>query len=280
MASDEDRVPKFVHIDEQYGNKGNDPILFGFEQELKSVTVRYGDSARFEAKIRLISTSSNIQIDRSLLNIEWRLNDIRITSDNDSRYRFDSIQEENLYWMDIRQCEQQDEGVYTIYISYDHDKYHDESSAYLFVDSFITEKEEQPDQISQRGLTAGDSWSSATSLDRFIPPTITQPLLSTYRYRSGDRVQLQVEYFSPSVQCHCTWQVQHIGDAAPQLIQDGSIVNTNYSSTLTIDSITPELQGVYLFQVENVYGQAMTQTYISVDQENIDDEQQGKYICF
>ncbi|CAF1296577.1 unnamed protein product, partial [Rotaria sordida] len=274
MASDEDRVPKFVHIDEQYGNKGNDPILFGFEQELKSVTVRYGDSARFEAKIRLTSTSSNIQIDRSLLNIEWRLNDIRITSDNDSRYRFDSIQEENLYWMDIRQCEQQDEGVYTIYISYDHDKYHDESSAYLFVDSFITEKEEQPDQISQRGLTAGDSWSSATSLDRFIPPTITQPLLSTYRYRSGDRVQLQVEYFSPSVQCHCTWQVQHIGDAAPQLIQDGSIVNTNYSSTLTIDSITPELQGVYLFQVENVYGQAMTQTYISVDQEDIDDEQQ------
>ncbi|CAF4157126.1 unnamed protein product, partial [Rotaria sp. Silwood2] len=274
MASDEERIPKFVHIDEQYGNKANDSILFGFEQELKSVTVRCGDSARFEAKIRLISTSSNIQIDRSLLNIEWRLNDMHIKTDDTLRYRFGSIPEENLYWMDIRQCEQQDEGVYTIYISYDHHRYHDESSAYLFVDSFINEKEEQPDQISQQGLSAGDSWSSATSLDRFIPPTITQPLLSTYRYRSGDRVQLQVEYFSPSVQCHCTWQVQHLNDVVPQLIQDGSIVNTNYSSTLTIDSIKSQLQGLYIFRVENVYGHAVTQTHIIVDKEDIDDEQQ------
>ncbi|CAF4689458.1 unnamed protein product [Rotaria sp. Silwood1] len=139
---------------------------------------------------------------------------------------------------------------------------------------FITEKEEQPDQMSQQGLSAGDSWSSATSLDRFIPPTITQPLLSTYRYRSGERVQLQVEYFSPSVQCHCTWQVQHSNDTVPQPIQDGLIVNTNYSSTLTIDSITSELQGIYIFHVENVYGHASTQTHIIVDKEDIDDEQQ------
>ncbi|CAF4280555.1 unnamed protein product, partial [Rotaria magnacalcarata] len=27
---------------------------------------------------------------------------------------------------------------------------------------FTNEKEEQPDQISQQGLSAGDSWSSAT----------------------------------------------------------------------------------------------------------------------
>lgn len=135
MASDEERVPKFVHVDEQSDRVRNDSILFGFEQELKSVTVRNLDSARFEAKILLTSTSSNIQIDRSLLHIEWRLNDIRITSDSNARYRFDSIPEENLYWMDIRQCEQHDEGVYTIYISYDHDRFRDESSAYLFVDS-------------------------------------------------------------------------------------------------------------------------------------------------
>ena len=136
MASnEEERVPKFVHIDEQNQYKGNDLILFGFEQELKSITVRNGDSARFEAKTRLISTSSSIQIDRSLFNIEWRLNDRRIAADNNSRYHFNSIPEENLYWMDIRQCEQEDEGVYTVYISYDHERFHDESSAYLFVDS-------------------------------------------------------------------------------------------------------------------------------------------------
>jgi len=130
MASNEERIPKFVHIDEE-----KDLILFGFEQELKSITVRNGHSARFEAKIRLISTSSNIQIDRSLLNIEWRLNDINLTANNNTRYRFDSIPEENIYYMDIQQCDQEDEGVYTIHISYDHEKYHDESSAYLFVDS-------------------------------------------------------------------------------------------------------------------------------------------------
>jgi hypothetical protein len=36
--------------------------------------------------------------------------------------------------MDIQQCQQQDEKVYTISISYDNGRLHDESSAYLFVD--------------------------------------------------------------------------------------------------------------------------------------------------
>jgi hypothetical protein len=130
--------------------------------------------------------------------------------------------------------------------------------------------------MSQQGLSAGDSWSSATSLDRFIPPTITRPLLSNYRYRPGDRVQFQVEYHSPSVQCHCTWQFKHANDVASQTVQYGSIVNTNYSSTLTIDSITPELQGLYTFYVENVYGRATTQTQVTVDQDHHDDEQLGK----
>jgi hypothetical protein len=63
---------------------------------------------------------------------------------------------------------------------------------------------------------------------------------------------------------------------ASQTVQYGSIVNTNYSSTLTIDSITPELQGLYTFYVENVYGRATTQTQVTVDQDHHDDEQLGK----
>ena len=132
MASEEERVPKFVHLDEQ---QRHDAILFGFERELKSITVRLGDSARFEVKLRLSSTSSSVPIDRSRLHVEWRLNDQRITTEDNARYRFDSLPEENLYWMDVRQCEQQDEGVYTVYISYDNERFQEESSAYLFVDS-------------------------------------------------------------------------------------------------------------------------------------------------
>ncbi len=130
--------------------------------------------------------------------------------------------------------------------------------------------------MSQRSSSAGDAWSSATSLDRFIPPTITRPLLSNYRCRPGQRIQFQVEYHSPSVQCHCTWQVKYSNDGAPQPIQDGSIVNTNYSSTLTIDSITLESQGLYIFHVDNVYGRATTQTYVIVDKDHTVDEQFGK----
>jgi hypothetical protein len=142
MASNEERTPKFVHLDEQQQQhqhqqyrQSHDSILFGFEHELKSITVRQGDSARFEAKLRLLSNLTNVFIDRKQLKIEWRLNDIPITTVDNSRYRFDSIVDENLYWMDIRQCEQEDEGVYTIYISYDNESFQDESSAYLFVDS-------------------------------------------------------------------------------------------------------------------------------------------------
>jgi len=130
MASNDERTPKFVHIDERNESSANESISFGFEQELKSLTVRNGDSARFEAKIRL-----SAKLDRSLLTVEWRLNDQRITLETNERYRFDSFADENLYRMDIRHCEQEDEGVYTIYISYDQNKYSEESSAYLFVDS-------------------------------------------------------------------------------------------------------------------------------------------------
>jgi hypothetical protein len=131
MTIDKDFLSNLSHIDEQDEYKRNDSIQIGFEQELKSLTVHQGDSARFEAKI-----SSCKSINRSLLNIEWRLNDICIKNDkNNSKYQFGCIIEENRYWMDIQQCQQQDEKVYTIYISYDNGKLHDESSAYLFVDS-------------------------------------------------------------------------------------------------------------------------------------------------
>jgi hypothetical protein len=129
MTIDKDFLSNLSHTDEQDEYKRNDSIQIGFEQALKSLTVHHGDSARFEAKI-----SSCKSIDRSLLNIEWRLNDICITNDNNSKYQFGCLPEENRYWMIIQQCQQQDEKVYTIFMSYDNGKLHDESSAYLFVD--------------------------------------------------------------------------------------------------------------------------------------------------
>jgi hypothetical protein len=134
MTIDKDFLSNLTHTDEQDEYKRNDSIQIGFEQELKSLTVHHGDSARFEAKIRLISISSCKPIDRSLLHVEWRLNDISIITNNNSKYQFGCQSEENRYWMDIQHCQQQDEKVYTISISYDNGRLHDESSAYLFVD--------------------------------------------------------------------------------------------------------------------------------------------------
>lgn len=139
MTIDKDFLSNFSHIDEQQQDeyKRNDSIQIGFEQELKSLTVNHGDSARFEAKI-----SSCKSIDRLLLNIEWRLNDVCITNDN-SKYEFGCLIEENRYYMIIKNCQQQDEKVYTISINYDNGKLHDESSAYLFVDSKYFEKKKK-----------------------------------------------------------------------------------------------------------------------------------------
>jgi hypothetical protein len=131
MTIDKDFLSNLSHNDEQDEYKRNDSIQIGFEQALKSLTVHHGDSAKFEAKL-----SSCKSIDRTLLNIEWRLNDICIKNDNNnnnSKYQFGCLPEENRYWMIIQQCQQQDEKVYTIYISYDNGRLHDESSAYLFV---------------------------------------------------------------------------------------------------------------------------------------------------
>ncbi|CAF3618249.1 unnamed protein product [Rotaria sordida] len=271
MTIDKDFLLKFTHIDEQDEYKRNDSIQIGFEQELKSITVCTGDSARFEAKIRLISISSYKTIDRSLLHIEWRLNDICIKNDNNFKYQFGSIPEENRYWMDIQHCQQQDEKVYTIYIGYDNETLHDESSAYLFVNNVTTEIEEQSIQTIQKGLTTDNTWSLTTSFNRCIPPTITRSLQPTYKYYPGEQLHFLIEYITPSDECHCTWQVQYLNDQTPRPIEHGFVVNADCSSILIIESITSKLQGLYTFYVENVYGRAMTQTIVIVNANNIDD---------
>lgn len=135
MTIDRDFLANLAADDEQEEYKRNESVQIGFEQELKSLTVQHGDSARFEAKIRLISISSCKPIDRALLNVEWRLNDILIGAGNTVKYQFGASIDDNRYWMDIKRCQRQDEKVYTIHISYDNGRLRDESSAYLFVDS-------------------------------------------------------------------------------------------------------------------------------------------------
>lgn len=129
MTIDKDFLSNFSSTDEPDDYKRTETIEIGFEQELKSLSVNHGDSARFEAKISFCRS-----IDCSLLHIEWRLNDVCIINDSQNcKYQFGCIAEENRYWMEIQQCQQQDEKVYTIHISYDNGRLHDESSAYLFV---------------------------------------------------------------------------------------------------------------------------------------------------
>lgn len=134
--------------------------------------------------------------------------------------------------------------------------------------------------MSQQGLSKADSWSSATSLDRFIPPTITRPLPTMCRISPGERLQFQVEFFSPSVQCHCSWQIQHTPDSLPQAIHNGQIINTNYSSTLIIEPVTLQCQGLYMFVVENVYGRVMTQTEVIIERDSVKDDRSGLFTYF
>ncbi len=132
----------------------------------------------------------------------------------------------------------------------------------IYILDVPTEKESNP----------SNSWSSITSLNRFIPPTITRSLQSTYRYHPGEQLHFLVEYVSPSTeQCHSTWQVQYSNDKISRSIENGLIVNADCSSILIIESITSELQGLYTFYVENIYGRAMTQTIVIVNTNDLDD---------
>ncbi|CAF1138461.1 unnamed protein product [Adineta ricciae] len=272
MTIDKDFLSNLTHTDDQDEYKRNDTIQIGFEQELKSLTVLHGESARFEAKIRLISISTCKPIDLTLLKVEWRLNDISIGMKNTFKYQFGCSIEDNRYWMDIQHCQRRDEKVYTIYISYDDERLHDESSAYLFVDNCPDENEELLTPTIETSLVPIGASSSASvkALDRFVPPTITRLLQPSYQYHPGEQLHFLVEYISPTSECQSTWQVQHSYDQQAKPVEDGLIVNADCSSILIIESITSRLQGLYTFFVENLYGRAMTQTIVTVDSDESD----------
>jgi len=118
--------------------------------------------------------------------------------------------------------------------------------------------------------------SNVISLNECIPPTIIRSLQSSYRYHPGEQLHFLVEYKSSTDQCHCMWQVQYINDKISQSIENGLIVNADCSSILIIESITSELQGLYTFYVENIYGRAMTQTIVIVNANELDDDRQSK----
>ncbi|CAF4398254.1 unnamed protein product, partial [Adineta steineri] len=107
---------------------------------------------------------------------------------------------------------------------------------------------------------------------RYVPPKITRALQSSYRYHSGEQLHFLVEYICSSVECQSAWQVQHSNDKMPKPIEDGLIVNADCSSILIIESITSELQGLYTFYVENLYGRAKTQTLVIIDSNNNDND--------
>lgn len=106
--------------------------------------------------------------------------------------------------------------------------------------------------------------------EQCLPPTILRSLQSTYRYHPGEQLHFLVEYRSATNQCHCTWQVQYANDTDSRSIEDGLIVNADCSSILIIESITAALQGLYTFYVENIYGRAMTQTIVIVNNNDLD----------
>jgi hypothetical protein len=137
---------------------------------------------------------------------------------------------------------------------------------------------EKEDQSFEIELNTNKSWSSITSLNHFLPPTITRSLQSTYRYHPGEQLHFLVEYISSTDQCHSTWQVQYSNDKISRSVENGLIVNADYSSILIIESITSQLQGLYTFYVENNYGRAMTQTIVIVNTNDLDDDIQSKEI--
>lgn len=118
----------------------------------------------------------------------------------------------------------------------------------------------------------GHSALALTSLERFLPPTITRSLQASYRYQPGEQLHFLVEYTSPTLECQSVWQIQRSTDATAAPIEDGLIVNADCSSILIIESISAQLQGLYTFLVENLYGRAMTQTLVIVNTNAAEDD--------
>lgn len=118
--------------------------------------------------------------------------------------------------------------------------------------------------------------SLITNLDYSMSPTITRPLQPVYHCSTGEQTHFLVEYYSSSMPCSCTWHVQHSKDQPTKLVENGSIVNTDSSSILIIESITRNLQGIYTFYVQNIYGRAMTRTMLIVKPIDIDSDESSK----
>ena len=129
-----------------------------------------------------------------------------------------------------------------------------------------TNKDEE--QIDGR-LTIDNKRPSTAALNSSISPAITRSLRPVHRYCPGEQLHFLVEYISPSDQCHCTWQVQYCNENKLRPIESGFIVNADCSSILIIESITSELQGLYIFCVENMHGRAITETIVTVDADSI-----------
>ena len=254
MTIDKDFLSNLSSIDEENEYTRTDFIQINFEQELKSLTVHHGDTAKFEAKISLSKS-----FDPKLLSIEWRLNDILIPNQNTTKYQFGSRLDENLFWLEIQNCSQQDEKVYTIHINYDNGKYHDESSAFLFIDQTTSNNSSENSQC-------------LTSINHCIPPTISRLLQTSYHYHPGEQLHFLVEYLSSTSEYRCQWQVQYINTRDFQSVENAVIVHADCSSVLIIESIHPNLQGLYRFSVENIHGQAMTQTIVIVNTNDLDDD--------
>lgn len=143
------------------------------------------------------------------------------------------------------------------------------SSKHFFVHCLAIEPETR---ITSQSLT--------TSLDYSMSPTITRPLQPLYRCSPGEQTHFLVEYYSPSTPCSCTWHVQHSEKDPRKLVENGSIVNTDSSSILILESITRDVQGIYTFYVQNLYGRAMTRTMLIVKTIEQDlDESSKKYDC-
>lgn len=117
-----------------------------------------------------------------------------------------------------------------------------------------------------------------TNLDYSMSPTITRPLQPLYRCSTGEPTHFLVEYYSSSMPCSCTWHVQHSNSHPTKLVENGSIVNTDSSSILIIEAITRDLQGIYTFYVQNIYGRAMTKTMLVVKPIETDSNEPSKFV--
>ena len=105
-------------------------------------------------------------------------------------------------------------------------------------------------------------------------------MLPSYRCYLSEPVHFLVEYESYSTPCQSTWHVQRLENDSPKLVEDGSIVNTDCSSILIIESITTDLQGTYTFHVENIHGHATTQTKLIISNKNDDRNENGRSMFF